>query len=323
MTHKIKARYVIIGVVLIIASLIIFANLPYIRLAVTGSRQLAVTHEGSNDVVLTIPDNSPLNSYGFVYYGLVTQGFANRNVGLIGICTASITYDIRFDPGCNAARETKDIEGVGSVDIIGQTAACTLELPSEICFSCPGTANPIFCTAPDRQKGTVEISFYEPSCDPCDSPTEWTECADAEQSRTVYVCGEETDYECINETETRECVMPQCDLASECDAWCAETSCLKSTCLGEWTCVGQQCVWDCYACSNLYWFDDNSTECNYGEFCGEFMYEDLRTFNTFTECEDAFDVAHPPDYTLLLVILGALGIVAMVLVGVIFWRVRR
>ena len=40
-------------------------------------------------------------------------------------------------------------------------------------------------------------------------------------------------------------------------------------------------------CNNYYWFDSTSTECGYKQFCGSFMYEDLQTFTTKTECEKA------------------------------------
>jgi hypothetical protein len=37
-------------------------------------------------------------------------------------------------------------------------------------------------------------------------------------------------------------------------------------------------------CKNLYWFDSASKECGYKEFCGLYMYQGLRTFETKDEC---------------------------------------
>ncbi|MCU0665272.1 MAG: hypothetical protein MUC50_23460, partial [Myxococcota bacterium] len=40
-------------------------------------------------------------------------------------------------------------------------------------------------------------------------------------------------------------------------------------------------------CASLYWFDDETTECAQKEFCGDYMYESLRTFDTLQACEAA------------------------------------
>ena len=37
-------------------------------------------------------------------------------------------------------------------------------------------------------------------------------------------------------------------------------------------------------CKYYYWFDNNNKECNYKQFCGLFLYQDLRTFETREEC---------------------------------------
>ncbi|MFA5383028.1 MAG: hypothetical protein WC356_07710 [Candidatus Micrarchaeia archaeon] len=39
-------------------------------------------------------------------------------------------------------------------------------------------------------------------------------------------------------------------------------------------------------CENRYWFDDDSTECGYKEFCGMYMYQSLRTFDNLEDCEE-------------------------------------
>ena len=43
-------------------------------------------------------------------------------------------------------------------------------------------------------------------------------------------------------------------------------------------------------CNFLYWSDDSLIECGYNEFCGEFTYEGLKTFDTLEECQDALPV---------------------------------
>jgi len=39
-------------------------------------------------------------------------------------------------------------------------------------------------------------------------------------------------------------------------------------------------------CNNYYWFDNNNYDCGYKQFCGEFMYNGLKTFSTVTECRN-------------------------------------
>jgi len=44
-------------------------------------------------------------------------------------------------------------------------------------------------------------------------------------------------------------------------------------------------------CTYYYWFDNESTECGYKEFCGAFMYYGLQTFRTKKECQTALAAA--------------------------------
>ncbi|MCK4429113.1 MAG: hypothetical protein KAU95_01960, partial [Candidatus Aenigmarchaeota archaeon] len=44
-------------------------------------------------------------------------------------------------------------------------------------------------------------------------------------------------------------------------------------------------------CNWLYWFDEDSTECGYKEFCGTLIYLGLRTFETLEECESSLEIA--------------------------------
>jgi len=44
-------------------------------------------------------------------------------------------------------------------------------------------------------------------------------------------------------------------------------------------------------CRMLYWYDSNSTECGYKEFCGMYMYYGLHTFETLEECEASLSAA--------------------------------
>ncbi|MCC7552790.1 hypothetical protein KO317_03975 [Candidatus Micrarchaeota archaeon] len=39
-------------------------------------------------------------------------------------------------------------------------------------------------------------------------------------------------------------------------------------------------------CEMKYWFDEDSTECRYKEFCGMYMYYGLRTFESLEDCEE-------------------------------------
>jgi len=47
-----------------------------------------------------------------------------------------------------------------------------------------------------------------PTCPTCQPPTAWSECVEGKKTRTVYVCSEETGYECQAITETASCVIP-------------------------------------------------------------------------------------------------------------------
>lgn len=40
------------------------------------------------------------------------------------------------------------------------------------------------------------------------------------------------------------------------------------------------------SCKNLYFYDNTIRECGYKKFCGTYMYEGLRTFETIKECQD-------------------------------------
>jgi len=43
------------------------------------------------------------------------------------------------------------------------------------------------------------------TCPECPSPTDWSECENGKQTRTVYVCGPETNYTCKSSLEERSC----------------------------------------------------------------------------------------------------------------------
>lgn len=46
----------------------------------------------------------------------------------------------------------------------------------------------------------------EPEC-VCPEPSEWSDCVEGNQTRTAYDCGTDTDYECIEITQARECAL--------------------------------------------------------------------------------------------------------------------
>jgi len=50
-------------------------------------------------------------------------------------------------------------------------------------------------------------------------------------------------------------------------------------------------------CNTYYWFDDTTMECAQKEFCGAFMYQGLRTFETLSECEEALAALITPEPT--------------------------
>ncbi len=39
-------------------------------------------------------------------------------------------------------------------------------------------------------------------------------------------------------------------------------------------------------CTSYYWFDSNTTDCGYKEFCGLYIYQGLATFTTLEECQE-------------------------------------
>jgi hypothetical protein len=47
-------------------------------------------------------------------------------------------------------------------------------------------------------------------CPVCSLPSEWSVCVDGRQSRSNYICSEETKFECTEVTEERFCEMPKC-----------------------------------------------------------------------------------------------------------------
>jgi hypothetical protein len=67
----------------------------------------------------------------------------------------------------------------------------------------------------------------------------------------------------------KNCVEPECDLENPCE---------------EGECEEGQCIISNQECQELWWYDNDSEECLLDEFCGEFMYEGLHTFETEDEC---------------------------------------
>ena len=50
-------------------------------------------------------------------------------------------------------------------------------------------------------------------------------------------------------------------------------------------------------CTFSYWYDSDSSACNYKQFCGFYMYEGLRTFDSIETCELEFSEIKSPWYS--------------------------
>lgn len=51
-------------------------------------------------------------------------------------------------------------------------------------------------------------------------------------------------------------------------------------------------------CTNKWWFDSNTTTCSYKQFCGEYMYQGLQTFDTETACKAALPTSTDTQVTI-------------------------
>ena len=79
-------------------------------------------------------------------------------------------------------------------------------------------------------------------------------------------------------------------------------------------------------CKTLWYFDDQSVKCQQKQFCGDYMYESLRTFETEEECKAAFETylkekgkvtstptPAPPGFEVGFAIAGLLAVAYLVL----------
>ncbi len=57
----------------------------------------------------------------------------------------------------------------------------------------------------EEEKLPTNVTEEIKECPPCPPPTEWSECIEGKQYRTVYKCGPETNYECVPVREERAC----------------------------------------------------------------------------------------------------------------------
>jgi hypothetical protein len=75
-------------------------------------------------------------------------------------------------------------------------------------------------------------------------------------------------------------------------------------------------------CNNYYWFDDDTQKCSQTEFCGVFIYQGLRTFDTLDDCtvvlaeyllnyDDMEDTEEENSLALVYIVLGLLVIVVL------------
>jgi len=71
-------------------------------------------------------------------------------------------------------------------------------------FRCPSA---VYCTNETvgfSASGKLILCSHK-ECPICPEPSEWSECINGEMTRTVYVCNEETNYECKPQIETAQC----------------------------------------------------------------------------------------------------------------------
>jgi len=77
-------------------------------------------------------------------------------------------------------------------------------------------------------------------------------------------------------------------------------------------------------CKTLWYFDDQSVQCQQKEFCGMYMYQSLHTFETEEECKVAFEkylkeegkvtpTPTPPGFEVGFAIAGLLAVAYLVL----------
>jgi len=102
-----------------------------------------------------------------------------------------------------------------------------------------------------------------------------------------------------------------CPSEIECnsDLDCSECfDCINKKCIAIPNCGGN------IECKFRYWFDEDSAECEYKEFCGTFMYQGLRTFETLDECNEELkgDDGKKPTDKKILIIVGLIIIVILI-----------
>ena len=77
-------------------------------------------------------------------------------------------------------------------------------------------------------------------------------------------------------------------------------------------------------CKTLWYFDDQSVQCQQDKFCGDYMYQSLHTFETEEECKAAFETylkekgkvtstPAPPGFEVGFAIAGLLAVAYLVL----------
>ncbi|MGC8811994.1 MAG: PGF-pre-PGF domain-containing protein [Candidatus Aenigmatarchaeota archaeon] len=53
--------------------------------------------------------------------------------------------------------------------------------------------------------GEEKVSLPTPECPVCPEPSEWSNCTQGKRNRTVYYCGEETNFRCLSYLQEEEC----------------------------------------------------------------------------------------------------------------------
>lgn len=148
-------------------------------------------------------------------------------------------------------------------------------------------------------KGTA-TEFYEVSAVPMQATAISTQetAAVASPIRVNAITGNVVYAESVSSQKAVAIAVPIVSSAEISRVYSETDLCLDNRTLKEFYCDGPNISYEFYSCplgcrdgacmkeecKYLYWFDDNSRECGYKQFCGFYMYYGLRTFASREEC---------------------------------------
>jgi hypothetical protein len=180
-----------------------------------------------------------------------------------GVLSGSYTYSSCSVAACPLSC---NLPWGGTIDS-GQSI--TAYLASSVAYGSTCSSQTRTCT-----NGVLSGTYTYSNCTiggPCSCTLPWGGTIDSGQSVTAYLTSSVAcDSTCTFQTRT-------------CSNGVLSGSYNSSSCY----------VQNCSDCDYYYWFDDNSRECNFDEFCGEYMYLGLHTFETEEDCLDALEIIYP------------------------------